>query len=136
MKNIDIVQILICILSSSFLSIIVSTIFLDPIRERRKYIFDEKKRVYDSIIIFAQIFLYPKEAKFSLGVERYDIQELSYETMQGNALNDLKMSIPKLKLITRNQNVVKSVEEFIKYKNEEKFDCLVDCFQKDLYKYK
>lgn len=73
MKNIDIVQILICILSSSFLSVIVSTIFLDPIRERRKYIFDEKKRVYDSTIIFAQIFLYSKEAKFSLGVERYYI---------------------------------------------------------------
>ena len=70
MKNIDVVQILICILSSSFLSVIVSAIFLDPIRERRKYIFDEKKRVYDSIIVFAQIFLYPKEAKFSLGVER------------------------------------------------------------------
>lgn len=134
MKNIDIIQIIICILSSSFLSVIVSAIFLDPIRERRKYIFDEKKRVYNSIIIFAQIFLYPKEAKFSLGVERYDIQELSYETMQGNALNDLKMGIPKLKLITRNQNVIKSVEEFIKYKSEEKFDCLVDCFQKDLYK--
>lgn len=134
MKNIDIIQIIICILSSSFLSVIVSAIFLDPIRERRKYIFDEKKRVYNSIIIFAQIFLYPKEAKFSLSVERYDIQGLSYETMQGNALNDLKMSIPKLKLITRNQNVIKSVEEFIKYKSEEKFDCLVDCFQKDLYK--
>ena len=44
MKNIDVVQILICILSSSFLSVIVSAIFLDPIRERRKYIFDEKKR--------------------------------------------------------------------------------------------
>lgn len=134
MKNIDIIQITICILSSSFLSVIVSAIFLDSIRERKKYIFDEKKRVYNSIIIFAQIFLYPKEAKFSLSVERYDIQGLSYETMQGNALNDLKMSIPKLKLITRNQNVIKSVEEFIKYKSEEKFDCLVDCFQKDLYK--
>lgn len=121
MKNIDIVQILICILSSSFLSVIVSAIFLDPIRERRKYIFDEKKRVYDAIIVFAQIFLYPKEAKFSLGVARYDIQKLSYETMKENALNDLKMSIPKLKLITRNRNVVKSVEEFIKYKNEEEF---------------
>lgn len=64
----------------------------------------------------------------------YDIQKLPYETMQENAFNDLKMSIPKLKLITRNQNVVKSSEEFIKYKNEEKFDYLVDCFQKDLYK--
>ena len=110
MKNIDILQILICILSSSFLSVIVSAIFLDPIRERRKYIFDEKKRVYEAIIIFAQIFLYPKEAKFSLGVKMYDIQKLPYETMQVNALNDLKMSIPKLKLITKNQNVVKSVE--------------------------
>ena len=38
----------------------------------------------------------------------------------------------KLKLITKNQNVIKSVNEFIKYKNEEKFDCLVDCFQNDL----
>lgn len=134
MKNIDVASILICILSSSFFSVIVSGVFLDPIRERRKYIFDEKKRVYDSIIIFAQIFLYPKEAKFSLGVTKYDIQKLPYETMQRNALSDLKMSIPKLKLITRNRNVVKSVEEFIKYKNEEKFDCLVDRFQKDLYK--
>lgn len=132
MKNIDVVQILICILSSSFLSVIVSAIFLDPTRERRKYIFDEKKRVYDSIIVFAQIFLYPKEAKFALGVERYDIQKLSNEAMQANALNDLKMSIPKLKLITKNQNVIKSVNEFIKYKNEEKFDRLVDCFQNDL----
>lgn len=134
MEKIDIVQILICILGSSFLSVTISAIFLDPIKERRKYIFDEKKRVYGSIIIFAQIFLYPKEAKFSLGVEKYDIQKLPYETIQGNALNDLKMSIPKLKLITRNRNVIKSVDEFIKYKNEEKFDCLVDCFQKDLYK--
>lgn len=134
MKNINVVQILICILSSSFFSVIISNIFLDPIRERRKYIFDEKKRVYDSIIIFAQIYLYPKEAKFSLGVKRYDIQKISYETMQVNALNDLKMSIPKLKLITKNQNVVKSVKEFLKYKNEEQFDCLVDCCQKDLYK--
>ncbi|EMD17103.1 hypothetical protein HMPREF9943_00666 [Eggerthia catenaformis OT 569 = DSM 20559] len=77
MKNIDIAQILICILSSSFFSVIVSTIFLDPIREKQKYIFDEKKQIYDSIIIFAQIFLYPKEAKFSLGMEKYDIQEIS-----------------------------------------------------------
>lgn len=90
--------------------------------------------MYNSIIIFAQIFLYPKEAKFSLSVERYDIQRLSYEIIQENAMNDLKMSIPKLKLITKNKDVVKSVEEFIKYKNEDKFDCLVDCFQKDLYK--
>ena len=40
------------------------------------------------------------------------------ETMQENTLNDLKMNIPKLKLIIRNQNVVKSVEDFIKYKNQ------------------
>ena len=37
---------------------------------------------YSSIIIFAQIFLYPKEAKFSLGVEMYDIQKLSYEIIK------------------------------------------------------
>lgn len=134
MKNMDITQILIIILSSSFLSAIVSAIFLDPIRERRKYKFDEKKRVYDSIIVFAMMFLYPKEAKYSLRVETYDLQKLPYKTIQVNALNDLKMVIPKLKLITKNKEVIKSVEAFIKYKNEEKFNHLVDCFRKDLYK--
>ena len=134
MINLDLIQILICILSSSILSVIISAIFLDPFRDRRKYIFNEKNTVYNSIIIFAHIFLYPKEAKFSLSVERYDIRRLSYETIQENAMNDLKMSIPKLKLITKNKDVVKSVEEFIKYKNKDMFDCLVDCFQKDLYK--
>ena len=134
MKNMDITQILIIILSSSFLSAIVSAIFLDPIRERRKYKFDEKKREYDSIIVFAMMFLYPKEAKYSLRVETYDLQKLPYETIQVNALNDLKMVIPKLKLITKNKEVIKSVEAFIKYKNQEKFSHLVDSFRKDLYK--
>lgn len=43
MINLDIMQILICILSSSILSVIISAIFLDPFRDRRKYIFNEKK---------------------------------------------------------------------------------------------
>ena len=133
MNTHDIIQVIICILSSSILSVIVSTFILDPIKDRRKYIFDEKKIVYNSIIIFAQIFLYPKEAQFSLSVERYDIQNLPYEIIQVNALNDLKMSIPKLKLITNNKKVVNSVEEFIKHRNEEKFECLVNSLQKDLY---
>lgn len=38
---------------------------------------DEKKRMYESIIVFAQIVLFPAEAKCSLGVDRYNIQELS-----------------------------------------------------------
>lgn len=134
MNTHDTMQVVICILSSSILSVIASAFILDPIKDRRKYIFDEKKIVYNSIIIFAQIFLYPKEAQFSLSVERYDIQNLPYEIIQVNALNDLKMSIPKLKLISKNKNVVKSVEEFIIYKNEEKFELLVNSLRNDLYK--
>ena len=134
MNTHDTMQVVICILSSSILSVIDSAFILDPIKDRRKYIFDEKKIVYNSIIIFAQIFLYPKEAQFSLSVERYDIQNLPYEIIQVNALNDLKMSIPKLKLISKNKNVVKSVEEFIIYKNEEKFELLVNSLRNDLYK--
>lgn len=134
MNTHDTMQVVICIFSSSILSVIASAFILDPIKDRRKYIFDEKKIVYNSIIIFAQIFLYPKEAQFSLSVERYDIQNLPYEIIQVNALNDLKMSIPKLKLISKNKNVVKSVEEFIIYKNEEKFERLVNSLRNDLYK--
>lgn len=80
------------------------------------------------------IILSPKDAKYSLRVETYNLQKLPYETIQVNALNDLKMVIPKLKLITKNKEVIKSVEAFIKYKNEEKFNHLVDCLRKYLYK--
>lgn len=133
MNTQDFIQVVICILSSSIISIIVSSIILDPIKDKRKYIFDEKKILYNSIIIFAQIYLYPKEAKFSLRVERYDIQNIPDKTSQANALNDLKMSIPKLKLITKNKKVVNSVEEFIKQGNEEKFERLINSLQNDLY---
>ena len=103
-------------------------------KEKKKYIFDEKKRVYESLVIFAQIVLYPSEAKYSLGVERYNIQELSNEENVSNALNDIKMAIPKLKLITKNSKIINRVEMFIQHKNESTFNDLVDILQKDLYK--
>ena len=82
-------------------------------------IFDEKKRVYESIIVFAQIVLFPEEAKFSLGVARYNIQELSDDENRKNAINDLKMEIPKVKLISKDNGLVEELEKFIQQKGEE-----------------
>ena len=130
----NIITIIISVLSSSIVTLLLSTIILEPIKENKKYIFDEKKRVYESLVIFAQIVLYPSEAKYSLGVERYNIQELSNEENVSNALNDLKMAIPKLKLITKNPKIINRVEMFIQHKNESTFNDLVDILQKDLYK--
>lgn len=96
--------------------------------------FDEKKRVYESIIVFAQIVLFPAEAKFSLGVARYNIQELTDDENRNNAINDLKMAVPKLKLISKDDRLVKEVEKFIQLKNEEQFNMLVNRLRKDLYR--
>ena len=96
--------------------------------------FSLKKRVYESIIVFAQIVLFPAEAKFSLGVARYNIQELSDDENRNNAINDLKMAIPKLKLISKDDGLVKELEKFIYQKSEEQFNILVNRLRKDLYK--
>lgn len=128
------ISIIISILSSSVLSIGLSTFFFQPMQDKKKYIFDEKKIVYESIIVFAQIVLFPAEAKFSLGVTKYNIQELSDDENRTNATNDLIMAIPKLKLISKDVKLVEEVEKFIQLKNEEQFNILVERLREDLYK--
>lgn len=134
MNNSSITTIIISILSSSILSLLLSSIILEPMREKKKYIFEEKQKFYKSIIIFAQIALFPKEAKYSLSVNNYDIKELSDKEKISNALNDLKMSIPKLKLITKNQKIIEVIEKLIQDRDEDTFNTLVNLLQKDLYK--
>ena len=130
----NIISIVISILGSSLVTLVLSTFIFIPKQEKQKYIFDEKKRVYESIVVFAQIVLYPEEAKYSLGVARYDIQELSDQENVKNALNDLKMTIPKIKLITKDNIVAENVMSFIEYQDKEHFDDLVSKLRKDLYK--
>lgn len=130
----NVMSIVISILGSSLITLILSTFIFQPMQEKKKYIFDEKKRVYESIIVFAQIVLFPAEAKFSLGVARYNIQELSDDENRNNAINDLKMAIPKLKLISKDDGLAKEVEKFVQQQNEEQFNVLVMRLRKDLYK--
>ncbi|MFK4566246.1 hypothetical protein [Enterococcus sp. UD-01] len=134
MDSTSIFTILISILSSSIFTLILSSLFFDPFKDRKKYIFEEKQRVYESIITFAQIALYPKEAKFSLGVARYNIQELSEQERIENAVNDLKMTIPKLQLITNNSKVITQTMNFIEQINEESFNLMLNVLRKDLFK--
>lgn len=103
-------------------------------QEKKKYIFEEKKKVYESIVVFAQIVLFPSEARYSLNVARHNIQELSDDDNRNNAINDLKMAIPKLKLITKDDCLVQAVERFINQKSEEQFNVLIIRLRKDLYK--
>lgn len=130
----NVMSIVISILGSSLITLILSTFIFQPMQEKKKYIFDEKKRVCESIIVFAQIVLFPAEAKFSLGVARYNIQELSDDENRSNAINDLKMAIPKLKLISKDDGLTKEVEKFVQQQNEEQFNVLVMRLRKDLYK--
>ena len=109
----NVISIIISILGSSVITLILSTFIFQPMQDKKKYVFEEKKRVYESIIVFAQIVLFPAEAKFSLGVARYNIQELSDDENRNNAINDLKMAIPKLKLISKDDGLVKELEKFI-----------------------
>lgn len=49
----NVILIVISILSSSLVTLVLSTFIFAPKQEKQKYIFDEKKRVYDSIVVFA-----------------------------------------------------------------------------------
>lgn len=122
------------ILVPSMITLVLSTLFFNPMQEKKKYIFDEKKKMYESIIIFAQIVLYPQETKYSLSVANYKMQNLSDEQNIKNSVNDLKMIIPKLKLITQSDNVIEKTERFIENKNIESFNILVAELRKDLYR--
>ena len=69
-----------------------------------------------------------------MGVDRYNIQELSGDENRKNAINDLKMAIPKVKLISKDNDLVEELEKFIQQKDEEQFNILVTRLRKDLYK--
>ncbi|MCH5211115.1 MAG: hypothetical protein J1F01_09150 [Oscillospiraceae bacterium] len=129
----NIISISISVLGSSLITLLLSSLVLQPMQEKKKYIFTEKKRIYESIIIFAQIALFPQEAKYSLQVEQYDIQKLSDKENVENAINNLKMSIPKLWLIAKDDSLVNEVEKFIEKKSTEQFNILVLRFRDDLY---
>ncbi len=74
------------------------------------------------------------EAKYGFKVHtRYNIQELSDDENRNNAINDLKMAVPKLKLISKDDRLVEDVEKFIQLKNKEQFNILVNRLRKDLY---
>ena len=78
--------------------------------------------------------IYPQEAKYSLGVARYNIQELSDQENIHNALNDLKMAIPKIQLITKDNTLIEKIMSFIEYKDKEHFDDLIYRLREDLYR--
>ncbi|MBS6998951.1 MAG: hypothetical protein KH163_11260 [Lachnospiraceae bacterium] len=63
----NVISIIISILGSSVITLILSTFIFQPLQDKKKYVFEEKKRVYESIIVFAQIVLFPAEAKFEKG---------------------------------------------------------------------
>lgn len=85
-------------------------------------------------LILSTIIFQPTEAKFSLSVTNYNIQELSDDENRKNAINDLKMAIPKLKLISKDATLVREVDKFIEQKSEEQFNILINRLRKDLYK--
>ena len=63
-----------------------------------------------------------------------ELNKDSDDENRNNAINDLKMAIPKLKLISKDDGLVKELEKFIYQKSEEQFNILVNRLRKDLYK--
>ena len=69
----NVISIIISILGSSVITLILSTFIFQPMQDKKKYIFDEKKRVYESIIVFAQIVLFPAALGPSIAIEIFFI---------------------------------------------------------------
>lgn len=49
-------------------------------------------------------------------------------------LDNLKMAVPKLQLITKDNSLTESVTAFIKYRDKKHFDGLIYKLRQDLYK--
>lgn len=54
----NVISIIISILGSFVITLILSTFIFQPLQDEKKYVFEEKKRVYEYIIVFAQIVLF------------------------------------------------------------------------------
>ena len=129
-----VVNLILSILGSSAILALLNTYVFEPKRDRQKYIFDEKKHVYEAIIIFGQMVLYPEEARYSVGVARYSIIDFSKDEIVERGITELKMSIPKLTLISKNKDIMELTNKFIGFQDEATFDKLINILQKDLYK--
>ena len=51
----SVATIIISVITSSLFTLVLSVFILDPIKEKKKYVFDEKKQVYESIIVFCHV---------------------------------------------------------------------------------
>lgn len=129
-----VVNLILSILGSSAILALLNTYVFEPKRDRQKYIFDEKKHVYEAIIMFGQMVLYPEEARYSVGVARYSIIDFSKDEIVERGITELKMSIPKLTLISKNKDIMELTNKFIGFQDEATFDKLINILQKDLYK--
>lgn len=129
-----VVNLILSILGSSAILALLNTYVFEPKRDRQKYIFDEKKHVYEAIIIFGQMVLYPEEARYSVEVARYSIIDFSKDEIIERGITELKMSIPKLTLISKNKDIMELTNKFIGFQDEATFDKLINILQKDLYK--
>ena len=129
-----VVNLILSIIGSSAILALLNTYVFEPKRDRQKYIFDEKKHVYEAIIIFGQMVLYPEEARYSVGVARYSIIDFSKDEIVERGITELKMSIPKLTLISKNKDIMELTNKFIGFQDEATFDKLINILQKDLYK--
>jgi hypothetical protein len=134
MNETNVITIVISVLSSSVFSLALSSLVFDRMKEKWKYVFGEKQRAYVSLVVFAQIALCPKKAKGTLSVAMRDIRESTDEENVKNALDDLKMAVPRLKLIAKNPEVAARTEQFVDEQNETAFNLLLDTLRRDLYR--
>ncbi len=113
MEPSNIITILISIFSSSIVTMCLSSFVLEPRSEKRKYTFEQKQTLYTSVIMYAQIALYPKEAKYAIKTDSHTSQKISDTESIENALNFIHMAIPKLQLISNSKNLITYVSNFI-----------------------
>lgn len=128
-----VVTLILSILSSSAISALLNTYVFEPKRDRQKYILGDKKIMYDNIIFFGQMVLYPEEARYAINVNGINLEHCSTDKIIELGIIKFKMAIPKILLLTTNENVVKEANKFIDSKNEDSFGELIKILQKDLY---
>lgn len=130
----NVLTIIISVMGSSIVTLCLSTFLFNPINKHKEYIFHEKITVYNSLVAYMEICIRPKESRIAINTNPIDMQHITDEERKEKALDYLKSSLSKIKLITKNIQIYDNVKMFVSQPTEELFENIIFLLQKDLCK--
>lgn len=129
-----ILSIVMTLITSSLFHSFILKYKIEPDNEKWKYIFKEKQDLYNNIIIFMQLVIFPEESKTGLSIKNYKIDLMDSNQIITHGKNDLKILVPRLNIFSSNNKIIDELNLFISEPTEKKFNEIVLLLRDDLFK--